>query len=110
MVIQFDLSLLAALPPFLPADLGPADWPVTIQQPLNELFAVEGRTGQIELHGLVTVMESFLHTHFVVQASQCCWGALRHAGDPDDARLAAGTALLQCLRTKKCFGLTDWLD
>ncbi|AUB85270.1 hypothetical protein [Candidatus Thiodictyon syntrophicum] len=112
-IIQFELGLLAALPPFLPADLGPADWPVTIQQPLDELFAVEGRTGQIELHCLVTVMESFLHTHFVVQASQCCWGALRHAGDSGDrgdARLGASTALLQCLRTKKCFGLTDWLD
>ena len=112
-IIQFELGLLAALPPFLPADLGPADWPVTIQQPLDELFAVERRTGQIELHCLVTVMESFLHTHFVVQASQCCWGALRHAGDSGDrgdARLGASTALLQCLRTKKCFGLTDWLD
>jgi tetratricopeptide (TPR) repeat protein len=109
-VIQFELGLLAALPPFLPADLGPADWPVTIQQPLDELFTVESRTGQIELHCLVTVMESFLHTHFVVQASQCAWGALRHAGDPGDARLGASTALLQCLRTKKCFGLTDWLD
>jgi hypothetical protein len=115
MIGQVALEFLHRLP-ILPAGFVAEDqgWPVTVQGPLDRLREslreVEVGGSRPDLHAQVTATEAFLHTHFAALAGR--WRALPLlAGEAaGEAQLGAATALLQGLKARKCFGLTDWLD